>query len=248
MSHRKTRDQHEEKTQYFLDHIEELRVRLGYAMLAVTVGIVIGWFLFPAAYALITAPIISSVKAHGGSIFTMQPSEGFFTRMKLSVVLGIALASPVIIYQLWAFIRPGLLKHERRAVTPLMPVISVLFLCGMGLAYLMLPAIIRFFLNYIPHEVMPNLTYQESINLPVKTMLAFGMAFELPVILIGLVAIEMLTPQMLLRQWRYAVVVIAFIAAIVTPTADPLNWSLMMVPLLLLYFGTVLVALRIVKK
>ncbi|HEY3417214.1 MAG TPA: twin-arginine translocase subunit TatC, partial [Armatimonadota bacterium] len=137
----------------FLSHFEELRTRLLYGILAVFLGIIAGWLLYDYAYQFIAGPILASVWARQGEVITLQPAEAFFTKIKLSVALGIALASPVILWQLWGFVRPGLTPRERKAVAPLAPAICFLFLCGAGIAYLMLPRIMDFFLGYIPAGV-----------------------------------------------------------------------------------------------
>lgn len=232
----------------FTDHLAELSRRILIAVTAIILGAVLGWLVYPQAYQLVAGPVLQIIQAHDGQVFTLQPAEAFLTRCKLSVALGLVLASPMVIWQLWAFVRPALLPHERRAVRPLMPAISVLFILGVGLAYLMMPNIVRFLLSYVPAGVNPNMDFQSSINFPMKIMLGFGLAFQLPILLIGLVALRILSPQLLLQQWRTAVVAMAVIAAVVTPTADPFNWALLMTPLLVLYFGTVAVAFGLMRK
>lgn len=231
-----------------MSHYEELHRRLLSGVAALAVGIIIGWFLYPLAYQVIAAPILASTRAHGGMVITLQPGEAFFTRVKLSVMIGLALGSPVIIWQVWAFIRPGLTRRERRAIAPLIPAISILFLLGAGLAYLMLPEVMALLMGFVPAGVSPNIDFQNSINFPLKVMLAFGLAFQLPVVLLGLVALRILSPKLLLAQWRVAMVVLAVLAAVVTPTGDALNWALVMTPMVLLYFGSVLLAYRIQRK
>ncbi|MHB9024288.1 MAG: twin-arginine translocase subunit TatC [Armatimonadota bacterium] len=231
----------------FLSHFEELRTRIMYGIMAVILGIVAGWLLYDYAYHFIAGPILASVERLQGEVITLQPAEAFFTRVKLSVALGLTLASPVIIWQLWTFVRPGLTPGERKAVGPLAPAICFLFLFGAALAYLMLPRIMDFFLGYIPDGVHAKLDFQHSINFPLSIMLAFGLAFQLPIAVLGLVLLRILTPQVLLTQWRTAVLALAMIAAVITPTADPMTMLLLLVPLLALYFGTVLLAFRVMK-
>ncbi|HEY3378382.1 MAG TPA: twin-arginine translocase subunit TatC [Armatimonadota bacterium] len=235
-----------EQEQGFISHLEELRNRVFIALVAVTVGAVIGWIVFPWAYTLLAGPLLSIVHARGGQIMTLQPAEAFFTQGKLAVAIGLAIASPIIVWQLWLFVRPGLKKDEQRVIAPLMPAISVLFLAGVTVAHFMLPNIARFFISFVPAGVNPNMGYQDSINFPLKLMLTFGLAFQLPIVLLGLIALRVLTPQLLLAQWRTAVVAVAMLAAIITP--DPFNMSILMVPLLILYFGTVLVAFWLTKS
>ncbi|OPZ87259.1 MAG: Sec-independent protein translocase protein TatCy [bacterium ADurb.Bin429] len=243
-----TREQPDHETD-FLTHFAELRARLWWCVAAVAVMMGVGWFLFDSAYALLCGPVVAAVRAQGGTVMTMGLTEAFFTRMKLAGALGIIFASPIILWQVWAFIRPGLTARERRVAAPIAPAVCLLFLLGAGLAYLMLPKIIAFFLTYVQglQGVTPNLMLQESINFPLKVLFAFGLGFQLPVVLVALVALRILTPRTLLRQWRVALFVMTLLAAVITPTADPFNWALLMAPLCVLYFGTVLIAYRLVK-
>lgn len=235
----------EEPENDFFSHLSELRQRLIYCVLVVSAGFVLGWFLYPQAYALIAYPIFHAIERAGGVVMTQHPAEAFFIQMKMAGMIALLVASPFILWQLWAFISPGLTEREQRAVRPIMPFICVLFLLGAALAYLMMPGIMHFFLAYIPKDVHPNVDFEQSINFPLKVIVAFGLAFQLPVLVLGLVALRILTPKVLLGQWRYAIVIIAIIAAVITPTADPYNFSLMMAPLLVLYFGTVLFAYKL---
>ncbi|HOS44440.1 MAG TPA: twin-arginine translocase subunit TatC, partial [Armatimonadota bacterium] len=190
----------------FLTHFAELRARLWWCVAAVAAMMGVGWFLFEPAYALLCGPVVAAVRAQGGTVMTMGLTEAFFTRVKLAGALGLILASPVILWQVWAFIRPGLTPHERRVAAPIAPAICLLFLLGAGLAYLLLPKIIAFFLSYVGdlRGVTPNLMLQDSINFPLKVLVAFGLGFQLPVALVALVALRLLTPRTLLRQWRIA--------------------------------------------
>jgi len=231
----------------YLSHLEELRTRLLYGVAAVLVGVVAAWFFAGQAYRLISGVVVASVTAHGGKIITLHPAEFFVTQMKIAGVLGVILASPFVFWQVWAFIQPGLTKRERRIATPIMPGICGLFLFGAAVAWLMMPNIMAFFLSYTRTftGVQVMVSFEQSIDFPLKIMLAFGISFELPIVLLGLVWLRVLTAQTLLARWRPAVVVLAVIAGVVTPTGDPLTMLCMLVPLLLLYFGTVWVALRI---
>lgn len=241
-----SKKQLEDKDEGLISHLMELQKRLGLILLAVTLGSIVGWIVFPYAYALLAGPLLEIVKQHNGRIFTMQPGEAFFTQGKLAIVIGLILASPVVIWQLWTFVKPGLLPEERKAISPIIPAISFLFILGAYIAHLMMPNIARFFLSFVPAGVYSDIDYQNSLNFPMKLMLTFGVAFQLPVILIGLIAFRMLTPKILLQQWRFAVVGIAVLAAIITP--DPFNMTLLMLPLLFLYLLTVMVAFWIEKR
>ena len=230
-----------------LDHLEELRRRLLIVLLVLVLAVIAGWFCYPIVFPLLSAPVIDSVRALGGQVITLQPGDAFFTRTRVAIATGAMLVSPFIIWQLWAFLRPALTRRERKALAPLMPAICLLFVIGAGVAFLMLPAIMRFFLAFIPTGVVTTLDFQHAVNLPLKIMLAFGMAFQLPVLLLGLVLLRVISPGALLGQWRVALVILGVIAAVITPTGDPLNWALMMLPLSVLYFGTVLLAFRLTR-
>ena len=231
-----------------LGHLEELRRRLLWGLVLLLPALAVGWIFYPFYFPLITAPVVDAVLAQGGKVVMLQPGDAFFIRVKAAMAAALMLASPWMIWQLWLFIRPGLTQRERRGLAPLMPAICLLFLVGAGVAFLMLPAIMKFFLSFVPTEVVTMLDFQQAINLPLKIMFAFGLVFQLPILLLGLVLLRVISPQNLLAQWRVALVVLGIIAAVITPTGDPLNWSLMMLPLSVLYFGTVLLAFRIVRQ
>ncbi|MEI7831723.1 MAG: twin-arginine translocase subunit TatC [bacterium] len=241
-----SKKQQEDKDEGIITHLMELQKRLGLILLAVTVGTVIGWIIFPYAYQILAGQLLAIVKEHNGQVFTLQPGEAFFTQGKLAIVIGLILGSPVIIWQLWSFIKPGLLPEERRAIAPIVPAISFLFIMGSYMGHLILPTITRFFLSFTPAGVMANIDYQNSLNFPLKWILTFGLAFQLPVVLIGLIAFRLLTPKILLQQWRYAVVGIAVLAAVIAP--EPFSMMLTMVPLLSLYLLTVTFAFWIEKR
>jgi len=234
--------------QTFFSHLDELRNRVCWCVIAIGIGVIAGWFLYPFVFPLLAGPIMHSIHAHGGKVVTMRPADAFMMQMRLAGVLGLLLTSPVVIWQLWAFIRPGLHPHERRAVTPLLPAFCGLFLLGAFVAYLFLAPMTDFFLACVPASVEAYIDFQQTIDLPLKLILAFGLTFQLPLLVLGLVWLRVLDPAQLLSQWRVAIMIIAVIAAVITPTTDPLSMTLMMIPLILLYFGTILVARRLRRR
>jgi len=232
----------------FVSHLTELRQRLMYALLAVGIGCVAGWYLYPWGYHLLVGPVFRSIAGAHGVIITQHPAEAFFIRLKMTGVFGLLLASPFILWQGWVFIRPGLTERERRGIGPIVPLVSVLFGAGAVIAYLLMPSIMAFFLAYIPANVLPYMDFEQSINFPLKVIVAFGLAFQLPIVVLGLVVLRILSPQVLLKQWRFAVVFISILAAIITPTGDIFSVAMMTLPLLVLYFLTVLLAYRMYPK
>jgi len=234
----------------YLTHLEELRTRLLWCVAAVVAGVIAGWFLARPAYDLLSGVVVDKVTYAGGLIITLHPAEFFVTQMKIAVVLGMILASPFVLWQLWAFVRPGLMPRERRVVAPILPAICALFLVGAAVAWLMLPAIMDFFLSYKKTFGMARVTvsFEQTIDFPLKILLAFGISFQLPVVLLGLVWLRILTAETLLRHWRLALVILAVMAAVVTPTGDMLTMACMLLPLMLLYFGTIWLAVRMQKS
>lgn len=228
-----------------ITHLNELRTRVLWSLLFLVVGVIIGWFLFPFLYQYISAPVLKAVAASHGEIISTTTTGPLFTRMNVSAIAGIAMSLPFILWQLWLFILPGLQLPERKAVEPLVPAIGVLFLFGILLAYYMLPVTVSFLLSFYPPNVKPLIDYQHALEMPIKFMLSFGLAFQLPIIMLGLVKLRIISAEWLFQQWRIAIVIISVIAAVVTPTPDPFNMSLVMIPLIILYFITALFARRL---
>lgn len=226
-------------------HLNELRARVLWSLFFFAIGVMVGWFLFPMLYEYISTPVLKAVIAKNGEIISTTTTGPLFTRMSVSVLAGIALSLPFILWQVWSFIRPGLYIYEQKAVAPLIPVIGILFAAGILLAYYMLPVTVSFLLTFNPSGVKPLIDYQHAMEMPIKLMLSFGLAFQLPVLLLGLVKLRIISAEWLFRQWRVAIVVISIISAVVTPTPDPFNMSLVMLPLIILYFLTAFFARRI---
>jgi sec-independent protein translocase protein TatC len=226
-------------------HLDELRTRILIGLLALAVGAVVGWVVYPWVFDALADPVRHSVTAHGGQLILSDPSAAFLVRVKLAVVVGLVLASPVLLGQAWGFMKPGLHPHERKAVAPLLPAVCALFLIGAAVAYATLRPVMAFFLAFQPAGVALLVDFEHALNLPLALILAFGLAFQLPIVLLGLVLLHVISPQGLLTHWRTALVVIAVLSAVITPSQDAFSMLLMLVPLALLYFATVLVAFRL---
>jgi Tat protein translocase TatC len=163
-------------------------------------------------------------------------TEGFFTYLKVSFVAGIFIASPVVIYELWKFVAEGLYPNERRYVYYFAPASLGLFLCGMLFGfYVMIPFGLRFLLAMGGDIATPLIRLNEYISLLVVLTLVLGIVFELPLVMLFLVKIGLVTPQQYREQWRYAYFAMVVLAAIITPTGDPINLSIVSVPMIGLY-------------
>lgn len=242
----------------FLDHLEELRWRLIRSALALVVGSVIGVFATIRfdLIGVLTAPLFSVVEGLGRTdpsflgvlgterLVFLNLTEPFFFILRLGVMAGVVLASPVVVYQAWAFLAPALEDRERRAIVPTLTLGLALFSGGVAMAYfLALPLTIRFLLQFGSEWFTPALTAGFYMSLVVRLLLAFGLAFELPVVLLILTFLGLVSAHFLRAKRRYAVLVITVLAAFVSPGDAVVVTILLMAPLLVLYeLGIVLSA------
>jgi Tat protein translocase TatC len=219
----------------FLDHLEELRWRILWSLLALAVGTAIGWFALDRidVIELLKRPIAPYLP--GGRLVFTSPAEPFMLTLKVAFAVGCLLASPIVIYQIWAFLAPALYAREKRLIVPALSVGAVLFAAGATACYQwLLPAALRVLLGFGREDLAPMITIDRYFGMAVPFIVASGVIAELPLVVTILAALGVVTPQFLARQRRYAVVVAAFVAALLTPP-DAVSMMLMLVPLLLLY-------------
>jgi len=219
----------------FLDHLEELRWRILWSLLALALGTVIGWLVLDRidVIELLKRPIAPYLP--GGRLVYTSPAEPFMLTLKVAFAVGCLLASPVVIYQIWAFLAPALYERERRLIVPALSVGVVLFAAGAIACYQwLLPAALRVLLGFGGEDLAPMITIDRYFGMAVPFIVASGVIAELPLVVTILAALGVVTPQFLARHRRYAVVVAAFVAALLTPP-DAVSMILMLIPLLLLY-------------
>ena len=219
----------------FLDHLEELRWRIIWSLVALVVGSVIGFFAVTElnVIGLLERPIRDLLPDQ--RLLYTSPTTPIMVTFKLSFVVGGILAIPVVAYQAWAFLSPALYERERKFVIPGVGVAFVLFLVGVAMAYfVVLPFGLRFLLGFQSESLAPIITVDEYLRFATGMILAFGVIFELPVIMVLLGLLGIVTPERLRHYRRHAIVVIAVLAAVLTP-ADPWTMAMMMVPMVLLY-------------
>lgn len=229
------------------EHLAELRSRLFKMALAVAVGALAGWFLYPYVLEFLKAPF-NQVQP-GMPFIATEPLQAFGLRLKMSGFIGIAVAMPVIVWQVWRFVTPGLYPKEKKYAIPFTASAIVLFVLGAAVAYFVLNPTLEFLTTIGGSQIEPYYTADSYVTLIVWMMLAFGVGFEFPVLLVALQLIGVLTPRRLIQWWRWAIVVIAVIAAVITPSGDPISMIALAVPMLILYVlavivGWVLLALR----
>ena len=229
------------------EHLAELRTRLFRVAIAVAVGAVLGWFLYPYVLAILKHPF-NEVQP-GQPFIATEPLQAFGLRLKMSAYIGIAVAMPVIVWQVWRFVTPGLYPHEKKYAIPFTVSAVVLFLGGAAVAYYVLNPTLEFLTTIGGSQIEPFYTADSYVTLIVWMMLAFGVGFEFPVLLVALQMIGVLTPKKLIHWWRQAIVVIAVIAAVITPSGDPISMIALAVPMLVLYVvsiavGAIILGLR----
>jgi Tat protein translocase TatC len=219
----------------FLDHLEELRWRILWSLLAIAVGTALGWLLVDRldVITILKRPIAPFLP--DGRLAFTSPTEPFLLTLKVAFAVGCLLASPVVIYQIWTFLAPALYEREKRLIVPALGVGVVLFLVGATAAYLWaLPAALEVLLAFTRNDLAPIITIDRYFGFAVPFILAFGAVTELPLVVAILAALGLVTPQFLARHRRYAIVGAAVLAALLTPP-DAVSMMMMLVPLLLLY-------------
>jgi len=217
-------------------HLDELRARLIRALLAMAVGFAICYAFAGELVAWLTEPLLSA-EPEVSAVIGTGVTDAFFTKLKVSFIAGIFVASPVIFYQAWGFIAPGLYAREKRLAIPFAISATFFFVAGAAFCYLVVfPVAFRFFLaEFASVAIAPEIRISEYLTFVSRMLLAFGLTFELPVVTFFLARIGLVTHHTLLGATRYAVVAIFILAAVLTPGPDIASQLLMAGPLLLLY-------------
>jgi len=238
-----------------IEHLEELRDRIMRSLIMLTVGWVAGWYLEPWVYNAINGVVNSAVKKRlppttpFQTVFH-QATEPFLLMLKLSFMIGVIIAFPFIVLQLWGFVSPGLKSMERRIVKGVAPMSVLLFAMGAFFCWMVLPSAFTWFTSYLDNYQNTAL-FQEAgtmVFFVLKMELAFGVGFQLPLVVYIVGKLGLLSPETLLKHWRQATVAIFVISAIVTPSNDPLTMLMMAVPLSLLFIASVYVLKATSKK
>ena len=238
-----------------VEHLEELRYRLFICFIAVAAAGIVGWFLYdriidlmrdPYCRYLVTVPLRDR-PTRGCNFFFFGAIDPVIVKFKVVGFVGLFLALPVVLYQLWGFIVPGLTRRERRLAIPFVVSSVVLFALGVLVAYVTLPRALDFLLGFAGKDFAPLLTGDKYLSFVMLVALAFGISFEFPIVLIFLEIAGVLTPQKL-REWRRgAIVGIAVFAAVITPSSDPYSMLAMCIPMWLFYELSIIVG-RLLKK
>lgn len=225
------------------EHLEELRWCLLKSVLAIAVTACVCYYFSDAVFAFVVAPLRQNLQP-GQSLIGTSVTEAFFFEIKIALAAGVLFSCPVIFYQIWRFIAPGLSGREKRWVLPFVFCATLFFLGGAYFCYrIVLPIAFKYFIEqYETMGVNPAIRVGEYFTFFFRMVLAFGVTFELPVFTFFLVRIGVWDYHFMLRSFRYAILVIFILAAILTPTPDVINQSLLALPMLVLYVLSIGVA------
>lgn len=232
----------------FLDHLEELRWRILRALIALGIGTVVGWFVVQrfGVMEVLIRPVRPLLTGEGLAFF--NPITPFFVTLKLALVVGLILATPIVVYQIWAFLSPGLTASERRVIVPSLYFGLLLFAAGVALAYFMvLPLALAFLAGFQPDYLEAVYEVEAYLAFVTKLLVAFGVAFELPVVILILSALGLITPRFMREKRRHAIVAITILATLLTPGDLP-STILLMIPLMILYEASIFLSALIHRR
>ncbi|MCI0584474.1 MAG: twin-arginine translocase subunit TatC [Chloroflexi bacterium] len=222
-----------------VDHLAELRNRIVWSVLAIAAGAIVGFVVGEPVIALLRSPLPSDEP-----LITLSIGDAFAIRLRIAIVIGIILAMPVILWNLWRFVAPGLTDRERRAILPWIPVALVFFIIGVGIAYFILPYASSFLLSFQTPDLQAMLSAREYFDFVSTLFLVFGLIMEFPILLVALSRVGIVTSARLRRSRRVAILVITVFAALATPGGDPVSFGILALALYVLFEGTVLVIRR----
>jgi sec-independent protein translocase protein TatC len=233
----------------FLDHLEELRWRLIWSLGAALVGAIIGFVIVKEfnVLGILVTPIEPFLE--GTKLKYLSPMDPFFMTLKVGIMLGLLLAGPIIIYQIWAFLSPALLPSEKRAIVPSLYFGLLLFAAGMAMAYyIVLPITLEFTMGFQEGTMEQAITADRYLSMVVRLLLAFGLVFELPVVILALSVLGVVTPELLAEKRRYAIAGVTIVSAMITPGDVVTVTIMMMIPLMVLYEVSIVLSRVVTRK
>jgi sec-independent protein translocase protein TatC len=235
-----------------VEHLTELRTRLIICVVAVALGVLAGFILYPQIFDVLIQPYKDIADKHptigDGRLLQTDPLEGFSIRMRTSLYAGIAFAMPVLLWQIWRFVGPGLYANEKRYAVPFVVSALVLFVLGATLAYLTLPRAFDFLIDIGGEGFVTGYTAGKYFKLVTYMMLAFGVGFEFPIVLIFFQMAGIVETDTLRRARRFAIVGICILVAVITPSGDPISMLMLSVPMVLFYELAILIGSFIGKR
>ena len=240
-------------TMTLTEHLAELRARIIRAVLAVTIGMVLIVVFYDSVLDFLTRPYVELCERKPDDfcdpqLFITSPTEGLSTRLRVGMYGGIIVALPVILWQIWRFVVPALHAKERRYAIPFVTSSVLLFAAGGFLAYFTVERALEFLIAWAGSDVDEIFTVNSYVSLVTLMILAFGVGFLLPVLMVFLQLVGVVTPRRLVQSWRYATVAVFVLAAVITPSGDPITLMMLATPMMILYFLAVLIGWLIVRR
>jgi sec-independent protein translocase protein TatC len=224
-----------------MQHLEELRSRVFKSALAVAVGVGIGWYKVETVIGLMEAPVQKALKNHhfDPSLIYLNPTDTFNIQLKMGLIIGVFIACPILLYQLWGFISPALYRNEKRFLLPFLFLSVILFLCGGYFGYKVVFPVAMDFLIGNGGDLKPMISINEYTDLFLTIILGLALVFELPIVLGFAGSMGVVNAKFLFKHIRGAVLIFFVIAAILTPTTDIMNMSIYAAPMIVLYIGSI---------
>ena len=219
----------------FLDHLDELRRRIVYAVVAILIGFVIAFFFIDDIFNFIMRPL-QQLLPPGGTLIYTDPTEAFLLYIKIALIAGLLLASPAVMLQVWLFVAPGLYSHEKKWAIPFVVMSSFFFVLGAAFShYVVFPLTWRFFVSFTTDILtfMPRIEPAFSIYL--RLLLAFGLVFQMPTLVLFLARMGVISARFLVRNFKYAVLIMVVASAVITPDGGGVSLVAMTGPMILLY-------------
>jgi sec-independent protein translocase protein TatC len=223
-------------------HLAELRSRLIWCVVALAIGFVICYGYSEKIVAALQSPVVLVGQPIQVPLQIIAPAEAFVTYIKVGLIAGLFLSLPFILYQIWKFVAPGLLEHEKKYTVPFLIGAAVLFYGGGVIFYCVLPFVMHFLLSFARGGIKAQLSVGYYVAFCVRLMIAFGLVFQLPIVVVFLTQLRLVSSRLLVKHFRYAVVLSFVVAAVLTPTTDPVSLVAMVLPMLLLYGLSILAA------
>ncbi len=223
------------------EHLAELRTRIVRCVIAVAIGAVAGWFIYPYLLTILVHPYCQVAPNGDCSLIATSPLDGLTLRIQMSAYTGIAIAMPVLLWQLWRFITPGLYPHEKKYALPFTFSALVLFFMGAAVAFFSLNPALNFLINIGGSDIKPFYTGPSYLKLIMFMMLVFGAGFEFPIILVGMQIAGVVQPAWLAKHRRQALIIILVVVAVITPSGDPISMLALAIPMYIFYELSILI-------
>jgi len=232
----------------FLEHLDELRKRIIYAAISIGIGFFIAFFFVGQIFDFVMKPLQAGLPAGGKLVYT-EPTEAFVLYITMALIAGIIIALPLVMTQVWLFIAPGLYSHEKRLAIPFIVMSSLFFVAGAAFShFVVFPLTWKFFVSFTSDYLsfMPRI--EPAFGLYIKMLFAFGLVFQMPVVVTFLARMGVVTARFLAQKIKYAILIIFIVSAIVTPSGDMWNQSAMAIPMIGLYLLSIGLAWLFGKK